>query len=66
MGKSAITLQFHSLQMLAEIATEHNSTIVSPLPIDLFEPFLRQDGRRNAGALKSGRRRARSEVAARS
>jgi hypothetical protein len=29
------------LQTLAEIATEHNSTIVFPVPIDLFEPFLR-------------------------
>ena len=42
MGKSPITLQLRYLQTLAEIATEHNSTIVFPLPIDLFEPFLRQ------------------------
>src|SRR6266849_5970848 len=39
MGKRPITLQLRYLQTLAEIATEHNSTIVFPLPIDLFEPF---------------------------
>ena len=40
MSKSPITLQLRYLQTLAEIATEHNSTTVFPLPIDLFEPFL--------------------------
>jgi len=40
MGKSPITLQLRYLQTLAEIATEHNSTTVFPIPIDLFEPFL--------------------------
>ncbi len=40
MGKSPITLQLRYLQTLAEIATEHNSTTVFPLPIDLMEPFV--------------------------
>jgi len=40
MGKSPITLQLRYLQTLAEIATEHNSTTVFPVPLDLFEPFL--------------------------
>lgn len=40
MSKSPITLQLRYLQTLAEIATEHNSTTVFPLPIDLLEPFL--------------------------
>jgi regulator of protease activity HflC (stomatin/prohibitin superfamily) len=39
MGKSPITLQLRYLQTLAEIATEHNSTTIFPLPIDLLEPF---------------------------
>jgi regulator of protease activity HflC (stomatin/prohibitin superfamily) len=39
MGKSPITLQLRYLQTLAEIATEHNSTTVFPLPIDLLESF---------------------------
>jgi regulator of protease activity HflC (stomatin/prohibitin superfamily) len=41
MSASPITLQLRYLQTLAEIATEHNSTTVFPVPIDLFEPFLR-------------------------
>jgi regulator of protease activity HflC (stomatin/prohibitin superfamily) len=41
MGKSPITLQLRYLQTLAEIATEHNSTTVFPVPLDMFEPFLR-------------------------
>src|SRR6202163_2515425 len=49
MGKSPITLQLRYLQTLAEIATEHNSTTVFPVPIDLFEPFLQM--RRAAAAL---------------
>jgi regulator of protease activity HflC (stomatin/prohibitin superfamily) len=40
MGKNPITLQLRYLQTLAEIATEHNSTTVFPLPIDLLEPFF--------------------------
>ncbi len=40
MGKNPITLQLRYLQTLAEIATEHNSTTVFPLPIDLLEPFM--------------------------
>lgn len=48
MGNSPITLQLRYLQTLAEIATEHNSTIIFPVPIDLFEPFLQM--RRTAAA----------------
>jgi regulator of protease activity HflC (stomatin/prohibitin superfamily) len=39
MNKSPITLQLRYLQTLKEIASDKNSTIVFPLPIDLFEPF---------------------------
>ncbi|MDB5108006.1 MAG: rane protease subunit, stomatin/prohibitin [Candidatus Binatus sp.] len=39
MSKSPITLQLRYLQTLKEIATDHNSTTVFPLPMDLFEPF---------------------------
>ena len=41
MSASPITLQLRYLQTLAEIATDRNSTTVFPVPIDLFEPFLR-------------------------
>ncbi len=52
MSRNPITLQLRYLQTLAEIATEHNSTTVFPLPIDLFEPFLRL--RQMASAAASG------------
>jgi regulator of protease activity HflC (stomatin/prohibitin superfamily) len=32
-------LQLRYLQTLAEIATEQNSTIIFPVPIDIFRPF---------------------------
>ena len=41
MSHSPITLQLRYLQTLAEIATEHNSTTIFPLPIDLLEPFTK-------------------------
>ncbi len=57
MGKSPITLQLRYLQTLAEIATEHNSTTVFPLPIDLLEPFrvLMKRAGEGEGGGKSGR-----------
>ena len=33
-------LQLRFLQTLAEIATEKNSTIIFPVPIDLIKPFI--------------------------
>ncbi|MEN6440163.1 MAG: slipin family protein [Syntrophobacter sp.] len=36
-----IALQLRYLQTLREIAAEHNSTTLFPIPIDLFKPFLR-------------------------
>ncbi|MEE8556362.1 MAG: slipin family protein [Myxococcota bacterium] len=41
MAQSPYTLQLRFLQTLSEIATEQNSTIIFPLPIDLVEPFLK-------------------------
>lgn len=35
-----MALQMRFLQALAEVATENNSTIVFPLPLDLLTPFL--------------------------
>jgi regulator of protease activity HflC (stomatin/prohibitin superfamily) len=36
------TLQLRFLQTLTEVATEKNSTLVFPVPIDLFTPFLKR------------------------
>jgi regulator of protease activity HflC (stomatin/prohibitin superfamily) len=38
-------LQLRYLQTLREVAAENNSTTIFPVPIDLFEPFLRAKGR---------------------
>ena len=40
-GKEPATLQLRYLQTLTEIASEKNSTIIFPLPINIFEAFTR-------------------------
>ncbi len=40
-GKEPTTLQLRYLQTLTEIASERNSTIIFPLPINIFEAFTR-------------------------
>lgn len=40
---SPSALQLRFLQTLAEIATEKNSTIIFPVPIDLLKPFISKD-----------------------
>jgi regulator of protease activity HflC (stomatin/prohibitin superfamily) len=44
-GREPTTLQLRYLQTLTEIASEKNSTLIFPLPIDLFSAFIR--GRSN-------------------
>jgi regulator of protease activity HflC (stomatin/prohibitin superfamily) len=44
MAEQPITLQLRYLHTLAEIATEKNSTIVFPLPIDMIDIFLQKAG----------------------
>ncbi|MGO9377260.1 MAG: slipin family protein [Dissulfurispiraceae bacterium] len=41
------TLQLRFLQTLTEIATEKNSTIIFPVPIDLITPFLKDKAKTN-------------------
>ena len=36
-----IALQLRYLQTLSDVATEHNSTIIFPIPIDLLTPFIK-------------------------
>ncbi|MDH3685461.1 MAG: slipin family protein [Myxococcales bacterium] len=47
-------LQLRYLQTLADIATEHNSTIIFPLPIDLLQPFMDIAQRRASGTSSDG------------
>jgi regulator of protease activity HflC (stomatin/prohibitin superfamily) len=49
MLQSPYTLQLRYLQTLSEIAVEHNSTILFPMPLDLLTPFL-ENARKQSGA----------------
>ena len=40
MAQAPMSLQLRYLQTLTEIATENNSTILFPFPLDLLKPFL--------------------------
>jgi len=42
MATQPMAMQLRFLGTLAEIATEKNSTIIFPVPIDLIEPFLKK------------------------
>ena len=46
-AKEPTALQLRFLGTLAEVATENNSTIVFPVPIDLFKPFLDAAAKKN-------------------
>ncbi len=42
MAENPVTLQLRYLQTMLEISSERSSTLILPLPIDLFRPFLQQ------------------------
>ena len=42
MAAQPVALQLRFLQALTEIATEHNSTVIFPVPIDILTPFLKK------------------------
>jgi regulator of protease activity HflC (stomatin/prohibitin superfamily) len=44
-AQEPVTLQLRYLQTLTEIASEKNSTIIFPLPIDLISMFMKKDGK---------------------
>jgi regulator of protease activity HflC (stomatin/prohibitin superfamily) len=54
LASSPAALQLRYLQTLAEIATEHNSTILFPIPIDILRPFYELGAR--AAAPSGGER----------
>jgi regulator of protease activity HflC (stomatin/prohibitin superfamily) len=57
-GRQPLSITLRYLQTLTEIASEKNSTIIFPLPIDLLNLLLRKDGpqgtREGAGAGSEG------------
>ena len=46
LGKEPAAIQLRFLQTLVEVAAENNSTMLFPVPIDLFEPFLKLVGKK--------------------
>ncbi len=42
MAAQPVALQLRFLQALTEVATEHNSTVICPVPIDMLTPFLKK------------------------
>jgi len=46
-AKDPIALQLRYLQTLNDVAAEHNSTIIFPIPIDLLRPFMKNDSDQN-------------------
>ncbi len=49
-----MAMQMRYLQALADVASDQNSTIIFPLPLELLGAFLRP-GRHGAGAHADGR-----------
>ena len=49
-GRHPAAIQLRYLQTLLEIGSEHNSTTIFPLPIDLIRPFLESQARGAADA----------------
>jgi hypothetical protein len=39
-SEQPIALQLRFLQTMKEISSEHSTTIILPVPIDLFAPFI--------------------------
>jgi regulator of protease activity HflC (stomatin/prohibitin superfamily) len=42
-SKEPTALQLRYLQTLSEISSEKNSTIIFPIPIDLFKAFMKKE-----------------------
>ena len=60
--ESPTALQLRLFQTMGEIAVNQNSTIILPIPLDLFTPFLQgQNGSGQDGSYGEGVRKARRE-----
>ena len=60
--QSPTALQLRLFQTLAQISSEQSSTVILPVPIDLFRPYL--DGASTNGSSKSAEVRRREEAEA--
>ena len=61
--ESPTALQLRLFQTMGEIATEQNSTIILPIPLDLFKPFLEsQNGPSYGRGVRAARREEEKEA----
>ena len=49
MAKEPTTLQLRYLQTLTEVASEKNSTLIFPIPVDLISMFMNRGGQQQSG-----------------
>ena len=54
--ESPTALQLRLFQTMGEIATEQNSTIILPIPLDLFKPFLESQNGSYSQGVRTARR----------
>lgn len=54
LASEEVALQLRYLQTLSKIATEHNSTTIFPVPIDILRPLYRVDRRHRAAGEGGG------------
>ncbi len=54
LSRNPVSIQLRFLQTLTEVAAEQNSTLVFPVPIDLFEPLLRNRAKPDAPTRNDG------------
>ena len=54
-GREPTTLQLRYLQTLTEIASEKNSTVIFPLPINIFEAFTRISSKASSSEEKTSK-----------
>ena len=59
--ESPTALQLRLFQTMNEIANQQNSTIILPIPIDLFKPYLSQNGSSNGSSESKTRPEATEE-----
>jgi regulator of protease activity HflC (stomatin/prohibitin superfamily) len=60
--ESPTALQLRLFQTMGEIATEQNSTIILPIPLDLFKPFLESQNGSYGEGVRAARREEEKEA----
>ncbi len=60
--ESPTALQLRLFQTMGEIATEQNSTIILPVPLDLFKPFLESQNGSYGQGVRTARREEEKEA----